>query len=209
MAKAKKITSSGSSAGEVELNPKVFETEPKSYRIHQYVNLYLRNQRQGTHATKTRAEVRGGGAKPWRQKGTGRARSGSNTSPIWVGGGKAFGPKPRNYYSHIPKQLKRQALHSAFSKLAADDRIMVIENLQFEKPKTSAIVQFLSGLELYGKKVLILNEEINRNFELSCRNIPGIEYGRARLVNAYDILNADYLLLTESALKTVEEVFAK
>lgn len=209
MIKAKKITSSGSSAGEVELNARVFEVEPKTFRLHQYVNLYRRNQRQGTHSTKNRKEVRGGGAKPWRQKGTGRARAGTNNSPIWVGGGQAFGPKPRNYYTHIPRKLKRQALHSAFSKLAADDRIMIIEDLQFEKPKTSTIVDFLSGLELYGKKVLILNEDKNRNFELSCRNIPRVVYGRARLVNAYELLNADYLLLTESALRTVEEVFAE
>ncbi len=209
MAKAKKITSTGSSAGEVELNSKFFEAESKDYQVHQYVKSFLRNQRQGTHSTKTRAEVRGGGAKPWRQKGTGRARAGSNNSPIWTGGGVIFGPKPKNYRTHIPNRLKKQALQTAFSRKAADDKIMVIEDMQFETPKTKSMVEFLTGLELYGRKVLILNEGLNRNFELSCRNIPGVEYIRARLVNAYDLLNAEYLLMTESALKEIEEVFVK
>jgi large subunit ribosomal protein L4 len=209
MVKAKKVTSSGASAGDVELNSKVFESEPRDFQVHQYIKSYLRNQRQGTHCTKTRADVRGGGAKPWRQKGTGRARAGSNSSPIWVGGGRAFGPKPRDYYRNIPKRLKRQAIYSAFSMKAVDERVLVIEDLQLEKPRTKTVVEFLAGLELYGKKVLILNEGINKNLELSCRNIPGVIYSRARLVNAYNLINADYLLLTESALKEVEEVFAK
>ncbi|MBD3218705.1 MAG: 50S ribosomal protein L4 [candidate division Zixibacteria bacterium] len=209
MAKAKKISSTGGSAGEVELNSKVFEFEPKNYQVHQFIKSFLRNQRQGTHSTKTRMEVRGGGAKPWRQKGTGRARAGSNNSPIWVGGGRAFGPKPKNYNKPIPRRLKRQALYSAFSSKAADERIMVIEQPELEKPKTRTVVEFLAGLDLYGSKVLILNEEQNRNFELSCRNIPGVSYMRAKLINAYHLLNADYLLMTESALKEIEEVFAK
>ena len=209
MAKAKKISGTGGSASEVDLNPGIFGIEPKAYQVQQYVKSFLRNQRQGTHSTKNRAEVRGGGAKPWKQKGTGRARSGSNTSPVWVGGGRAFGPRPKNYYAGIPRAVKHHALCSAFSQKAAAEKIFVIDDLQFEKPRTKTIVEFLSGLELYGKKVLILNESINKNFELSCRNIPGVEYMRARLVNAYHLLNADYLLMTESALKEVEEVFAK
>jgi large subunit ribosomal protein L4 len=209
MAKAKKISSTGGSAGEVDLNPKVFEFEPKNYQVHQYIKSFLRNQRQGTHSTKNRREVRGGGAKPWRQKGTGRSRAGSNTSPIWVGGGRAFGPKPKNYNRTIPKAIKRQALYSAFADKASDDRIMVIEDLQMEKPRTKSVVEFLAGLDLYGKKVLILNEGENRNFEMSCRNIPGVNYLRARLINAYHLLNSDYLLITEAALKEIEEVFAK
>jgi large subunit ribosomal protein L4 len=209
MAKARKISSSGVSSGEVDLNPKVFEAEPQKYQVHQYIKSYLRNQRQGTHSTKTRAEVRGGGIKPWRQKGTGRARSGSNTSPVWVGGGRAFGPRPKNYHNSIPKRLKRQALCSSFSYKASSEKVLIIDNIEMEKPRTKTMVEFLTGLELYGKKVLILNEDININMEKSCRNIPGVEYKRARLVNSYDITNAEYLLLTESALKTVEEVFAK
>lgn len=209
MAKAKKISSTSGSSSEVELNAQVFDFEPKSYQVHQYIKSFLRNQRQGTHSTKNRAEVRGGGAKPWRQKGTGRARSGSNTSPVWVGGGRAFGPRPRDYYGNIPKKIKHQALCSAFTLKANDEKIIVIDDMQMEKPRTKTMVEFLDGMELYGKKVLILNEGINKNFELSCRNIPGVAYMRARLVNAYHLLNADYLLMTESALKTVEEVFAK
>ena len=209
MVKAKKISGTGSQAGEVELNAKLFDAESKDYQVHQYIKSFLRNQRQGTHCTKNRADVRGGGAKPWRQKGTGRARSGSNTSPVWVGGGRAFGPKPRDYKRHIPKRLKRQALFTAFSQKAANEKVIVIDDFQMEQPKTKAVVEFLAGLELYGKKVLILNEGVNRNFELSCRNIPGVEYMRARLVNSYRLMNAEYLLLTESALKEVEEVFAK
>jgi large subunit ribosomal protein L4 len=209
MAKAKKISSTGGSSGEVELNPGIFDFEPKSYQVHQYIKSFLRNQRQGTHSTKTRAQVRGGGAKPWRQKGTGRARAGSNNSPIWVGGGRAFGPKPRDYHSNIPRKLKYQALCSAFTKKALDEKIMIIDDLQLEKPRTKTVVEFLDGLELYGRKVLILNESINKNFEMSCRNIPGVEYKRARLVNAYHLLDCEYLLMTESALKEVEEVFAK
>ncbi|HEQ98722.1 MAG TPA: 50S ribosomal protein L4 [candidate division Zixibacteria bacterium] len=209
MAKAKKISNTGGSAGEVELNPEVFEFEPKNYQVHQYIKSFLRNNRQGTHSTKNRREVRGGGAKPWRQKGTGRARAGSNTSPVWVGGGRAFGPKPKNYNRAIPKAIKRQALYSALADKASDEKIMVIEDLKLEKPRTKSVVEFLAGLDLYGRKVLILNEGENRNFEMSCRNIPGVSYMRARLINAYHLLNSEYLLMTESALNEIEEVFAK
>lgn len=208
MVKARKLTSGGS-AGEVDLNPAVFEYEPKKYQVHECIKSYLRNQRQGTHSTKTRSEVAGGGAKPWRQKGTGRARAGTNNSPLWIGGGVIFGPRPRNYHRNIPRRLKRQALKSLLADKAQNQKIVVFEELQLEKPRTKSVIEFMVNHDLYGHKVLILNDKVNKNFELSCRNIPGIEYRPARLLNSYDLMNAEYLLLTESALTAVEEVFGK
>jgi len=209
MIKARKLTGAEGTAVEVELSPVLFEFSPKPYQTHQYVKMYLKNQRQGTHATKTRAQVSGGGVQPWRQKGTGRARTGSNTSPIWVGGGIIWGPHPRDYYSSVPKQLKRQAIRTAFTQKASHNRILIMDEFKMDKPRTRTIVEFLTTNNLYGQKVLFLMEGHNRNFELSCRNIPGVDYRHARVINAYDVLNADYVLLTEPALKTVEEVFGK
>ena len=209
MATAKVYNLSGQPSGEQNLSDKVFATDIKQWTIHQSVKRYLNNQRQGTHSSLTRAEVSGGGIKPWRQKGTGRARSGSNTSPIWSGGGQAFGPKPRDYDTKIPKKMRRQAILAALSLKAQEDKLMVIDSLTLDKPQTKTMVNLLDGLKIRGSRILMLNTGIDRNLELSCRNIPKFQYKRASLVTAYEIVGADYLLMTPSGLKECEEVFGK
>lgn len=209
MAKAKVYNSSGGQAGEMDLNDKLFGFEPKKYQVHQYVKAHLANQRQGTHSTKTRADVSGGGAKPWRQKGTGRARAGSNSSPIWEGGGVAFGPHPRSYYTKVPKRIKRNALLSMLATKAAEEKLLIVELPEFEKPSTKTVYGLLEAMELADKKVLILDEDGGAQFPLSCRNIPKVEYKRARLVNAYDLARSEYVLVTRKGMRSIEEVFAK
>ena len=209
MATAKIFSSTGEQTGEQQLSEKLFGAPAKPFRLHQDVKAYLANQRQGTHSTLTRAEVAGGGVKPWRQKGTGRARVGTIRSPIWEGGGVAFGPKPRDYRKRIPKKMKRQALAAAFTLKAKENRLLVIEAPQLEKPRTKAIAEMLAALKLTGKKVLLLHEGKDSHLPLSCRNIPGVTYRRAALANTYELLLADYLLVTPAGLKECEEVFAK
>jgi large subunit ribosomal protein L4 len=209
MAKARVYDSSGGSDGEMELNPKLFDFEAKKYQVYQYVKTYMSNQRQGTHSTKTRAEVTGGGAKPWRQKGTGRARAGSNTSPLWEGGGVAFGPRPRSYYSAIPKKIRRNALRSVFSEKASEEKLVVVDLPELEKPSTRMVHQFIEALALAGKRVLILDENKESHFPLSVRNLPKVEYKRACLVNAFDLIRAEYVLVTKAGMQSIEEVFAK
>ena len=209
MATAKIFSSSGEQTGEQQLSDKLFGAPAKPFRLHQYVKTYLANQRQGTHSTLTRAEVRGGGAKPWRQKGTGRARVGTIRSPIWEGGGVAFGPKPRDYRKQLPKKMKRQAIAAAFTLKAKEDRLLVIEEPQLEKPRTKTIANLLATLKLTNKKVLLLHEGKDSLLPLSCRNLPGVKYRRAALANAYELLEAEYLLVTPAGLKECEEVFCK
>ena len=146
--------------------------------------------------------------KPWRQKGTGRARAGSNTSPIWVGGGRAFPPQMRDYYSDLPKKMKRTALQSAFSALAADNRIKIIQELNLEKPKTKIISKLLEKMKLSGTKILFLTEGKDENLHKSCKNIKDLVFKRACLVNPYDLLNCEFLILTPKALGSLTEVFA-
>jgi large subunit ribosomal protein L4 len=209
MPTAKVYSLSGQQTGEQNLSEKLFNAQPKPSSIHQSIKRYLNNQRQGTHSTLTRAEVSGGGAKPWRQKGTGRARSGSSTSPVWSGGGRAFGPKPRDYDTKIPKKMKRQAVLAAFTLKVQDDRLLVVESPNLDKPQTKAIVKMLEELKITGNKILFLNSGIDRNLELSCRNVAKLTYKRASLASIYDIIGADYLILTPSGLKECEEVFGK
>ncbi|MBU1318068.1 MAG: 50S ribosomal protein L4 [candidate division Zixibacteria bacterium] len=209
MVKAKVYNSSGGSTGEMELDSGLFDFDPKKYQVHQYVKTYLSNQRQGTHSTKTRAEVRGGGAKPWRQKGTGRARSGSNRSPVWEGGGTVFGPKPRSYYSNVPKRIKRNALLSMFSERVSEERLLIVQLPELDKPNTKTVFEFLQAIEVTGKRILILDENKDSLVPTSCRNIPKVEYKRACLVNAYDLAWAEYVLVTEGGMQSIKEVFAK
>jgi large subunit ribosomal protein L4 len=168
--------------------------------LHQAVKIYLANQRQGTAATKTRGLVTGGNQKPWRQKGTGRARQGSNRSPLWPGGGTAFGPLPRDYRAAIPKKMKRLALRSAFSARALEQAVHVVEPLLFEAPKTKRIVALLERMDLTGREVLLLVGEDNRNVLLSARNIPGVAVRRYRDANPYEVLRADSVVIEEPAL---------
>jgi large subunit ribosomal protein L4 len=210
MAKAKVFDSAGSAAGEIELHSNLFAHEPSKYQVHQYVKVYLANQRQGTHSTKTRAEVSGGGIKPWRQKGTGRARVGSNRSPIWEGGGITFGPKPRSYRGDIPKKVRRNALLSMLSAKAQEEKIIVVDLPKFQAPSTKTVAQLLGAMQLDGKKVLFIDEfeDGKSHLPLSCRNMPKVDYKRARLVNAYDLINAEYVLVTRDGMRSMEEVFA-
>jgi large subunit ribosomal protein L4 len=202
------LKTDGSKASTVDLPESIFGIEPNEAVVHSYVVTYLANQRQGNAATKTRNEVAGGGAKPWRQKGTGRARAGTNRSPLWPGGGIIFGPQPRCYYNRMPKKQKRLALKSVLSDKARTDRIKVLEKLELPDHKTKHITELLKTLELSGRKVLFLDEGVNPNPYLAARNLDGVKVSRARLASAYDILHADYLVITVTGLKDIEEVFA-
>jgi len=185
------------------LQAEIFSRKPNLASLHQYVKSYLANQRQGTVRRKTRAEVSGGGVKPWRQKGTGRARAGSNTSPVWVGGGRAFPPSMRDYYSVLPKKMKRNALLSVLSDLAAEDRVKIVQEFNLEKPKTKTVAELFEKMKIGGTKILFLSEGKDENLYKSCRNIKDLVVKRACLVNPYDLLNCDYLVLTHKALESL------
>ena len=199
----------GSKIGEVDLEPEIFEQKVNQDVLHQYVKAYLVNQRQGTVSKKGRSEVSGGGAKPWRQKGTGRARAGSNRSPIWVGGGRVFPPKPRNFEIALPKKIKKEALRSALSDKMKESRIKAIDNLSPDKPKTKTIADLLKKLGVEKGKSLLLFEGENSNLIKSSRNIAKLSVKRAQLVNCYDVLNCDYLIMTKPAMKALKEVVFK
>jgi len=171
--------------------------------IHQVVVNYLANQRQGTHSTKTRAEVSGGGKKPWRQKHTGRARQGSIRAPHWVGGGIVFGPKPRDYSYDVPRELKKVALREAIEGKIADKELLIIDNLRIERPKTKEMVSILKNLSINGT-VLIVIPEKDQNLLLSSRNIPGVTVRRASDVNVYDIVAHDRIVITREAMEKLE-----
>jgi large subunit ribosomal protein L4 len=197
----------GAEVGKVELKPDVFEVEPNEALVHQYIVTYLARQRQGNASTKERSDVRGGGRKPWRQKGTGRARAGTSRSPLWRGGGTIFGPQSRLYGNAVPKKMKRAAIRSVLADKAKSDRIRVLDQIKLDDIRTKSIVSMLGRLELDGKKCLILDEGVNRECVLSCRNLDLVMYSRAALANGYDLLNADYVVLTKAGLDKVHEVF--
>ncbi len=209
MATAKKYSVDGKAVGDQALSDALFGIEAKPYSLHQNVKTYLANQRQGTHDTLGRSEVSGGGAKPWKQKGTGRARSGSNTSPLWPGGGITFGPQPRDYTMKLQKKVKRQAIKTALSAKAADGKVMIVDQPKFEKPQTKVVARLLDEMKITGSKVLLLVSGVDKNFEMSCRNIQGLTYKRAALASAYDLVHAEYLVMTPAGLKECEEVFTK
>lgn len=198
----------GAEVGTVELSDAVFGIEPNEAVVHQYVVNYLARQRQGTADTKGRAEISGGGKKPWRQKGTGRARAGTTRSPLWRGGGTVHGPEPRCYGSNFPKKMKRIAIQSVFSSKAKENKIRVIDTLGLAEIKTQKIVSMLEKLDMKGKKYIILDEGVNEKATLSCRNLQNVAYRRAALANGYELLYADYVILTKAGLEKVNEVFA-
>jgi len=171
--------------------------------IHQVVVNYLANQRQGTHSTKTRGEVRGGGRKPWRQKHTGRARQGSIRAPHWVGGGIVFGPKPRDYSYNVPRKLKRVALREAIEGKIADKELLIIDNLRIERPKTKEMVSILKKLSINGTALIVVPEK-DQNLLLSSRNIPGVTVRRASDLNVYDIVTHDRVIITKEAMEKLE-----
>ena len=197
----------GSQIGDVELRDDIFGVEINTHVMYEAVKNYLANQRQGTQSAKTRAEVRGGGRKPWRQKGTGRARQGSIRSPQWKGGGVVFAPKPRDYSYKLPKKIKRLALKSALSSKVQDQEIIVVDKLVLDKPKTKEMVKVLSNLKA-GKKTLVVIPERDETVILAARNIPGVKTAYVNTINVYDILNCDSFLITRDAVNKVEEVYA-
>lgn len=197
----------GSQVGDIELNDGVFGIKPNTHVMYEAVKNYLANQRQGTQSAKTRAEVRGGGRKPWRQKGTGRARQGSIRSPQWKGGGVVFAPKPRDYSYSIPKKVKRLALKSALSSKVACNEIIVLDSLTLEQPKTKEMVKVLSNLKA-SKKSLIIIPEKDVNVIRAASNIPGVKTSYVNTINVYDILNCDSFIITKEAVNKVEEVYA-
>ncbi|MEW5796832.1 MAG: 50S ribosomal protein L4 [Candidatus Zixiibacteriota bacterium] len=204
----KVLNQEGVAVGEVELNPDIFGIEPNEAVVHQYVTNFLARQRQGTSSSKTRHEVRGGGVKPYRQKGTGRARMGSWRTPLRRGGGIIFGPHPRDYGSRFPKQMKRLAIKSVFSDKARREKIMVVDKIDLAEIKTKAMVGVLSKLDLAGRRCIILDEGRNDQLTLSCRNIPGVQVRRAAATNGYELLNTDYVVFTKAGLDKVGEVLA-
>ncbi len=204
---AKLYNKEGAEVGTVSLNETVFGAKPNPELVHQYTVNYLANQRQGTSSSKGRSDVSGGGAKPWRQKGTGRARAGTIRSPLWKGGGITFGPRPRSYYRKFPKKMKRAAIISAFSSKAQDEKLRVVEDLALEEVKTKTMAGILDKLGLEKKRCLILDEGVNEQLILSVRNLRNARYLRAPLANAYDLVDADVLVITKAGLEKIEEVF--
>lgn len=198
----------GAKTGEIELNDEVFGVEVNEAVLHQAVVMQLANQRLGTAATKTRAMVRGGGRKPWKQKGTGRARSGSIRSPLWVGGGVAFGPQPRSYAFSMPRKARRLAIKSALSAKVQAGELLVMEDITFSEPKTKSVVTMLDNLKVGEDKALIIVAEINENVEKSSRNLPGVKSITSQGVNVYDLLYHDKVLITKDAVSKLEEVLA-
>src|SRR5690554_6534300 len=195
---------SGSQVGDIELNDAVFGIEPNTHVLHDAVVMQQASKRQGTHAVKNRSAVSGGGRKPWRQKGTGRARQGSIRSPQWVGGGVVFGPQPRDYSYRLPKKARRAALKSALSAKAAAGNIVVLDQLKVDEPKTKVMAHMLKALDV--KKPLVVTAEWDKNVELSTRNIPGAVVAKSVGLNVYDILNSQKLVMTKDAVTKLEEV---
>ena len=194
----------GKQVGDVELNDAIFGVEVNQDLMHKVVLSQLANARQGTVATKTRGLVRGGGRKPWRQKGTGRARQGSTRSPQWVGGGVVFGPTPRDFSYRLPKKARRAALKSALSAKVASGNIVVLDQLTVNEPKTKVLASMLKALDV--QKPLLVTAEWDTNVELSARNIPGAVVAKSMGLNVYDILNSQKLVMTKDAVNKLEEV---
>lgn len=201
------VDMTGKSVGEVTLSDAIFGITPNKTVMHAAVVNYLANQRQGTQSTKTRTEVSGGGRKPWKQKGTGRARQGSTRSPQWTHGGIALGPKPRDYSYSLPKKVKRLALKSAFSAKVLDNEIIVVDNISVESFKTKTVIEMLSKLGA-NKKALIVMPELDLKFIKSASNIPGVKTALVNTINVYDILNCDTFIVAKGALEKIEEVYA-
>lgn len=192
----------------ITLADNIFAIEPNDHAIYLSVKAYLANQRQGTHKTKERGEVSGGGKKPWKQKGRGGARAGTSRSPLWVGGGTIFGPRPRDYRQDLPKKVKRLARKSALSYKVKDEQLVVVEDFSIDKPKTKEFVKILSALKVEGKKVLLLTGTNNINIFKSGRNIPKVKVLEASKASTYDLLNNQILLLQKSAVKVIENTFS-
>lgn len=207
MATMKVLNMAGAEVGTVELNDSIFGIEPNEAVVHEVVKNHLANCRQGTQSALTRAEVSGGGKKPWRQKGTGHARQGSTRAPQWTHGGIVFAPKPRSYSYVLNKKVKRLALKSVLSAKAADGELIVVDHIAMDNIKTKDFRSFLSAVKCDGKAVVV-TPEVRENVVKSARNIPGVQTTTATILSVYDILNAKYLVLDQEALAKIEEVYA-
>ena len=206
MANVKVYNMSGAEVGTIELSDAVFGVEINEHVMHLAVKQYLANQRQGTQSAKTRSEVRGGGRKPFRQKGTGRHRQGHSTDPSQIGGGIVFAPKPRDYRYTTPKKVRRLALKSVLSSKVAEKEIIVLDELKFEAPKTKEMIKVLANIKA-GKKALIVMAEKDENVVKSAANIPGVKTMLVSTMNVYEIVNHESFIVTQEAVKKIEEVY--
>ena len=206
MPKANVYNMTGKKVGDVELSEAIFGIEPNTYVVHDVVKNHLANCRQGTQSALTRAEVAGGGRKPWRQKGTGRARQGSTRAPQWTHGGVVFAPKPRDYSYSLNKKVKRLALKSALSAKAAEGNVLVVDDMKLDAIKTKDIQKFLDAVG--AKKAVLVTPEVRENIYKSARNIPGVSTTTATILSVYDIVNANQIIVDKAALAVIEEVFA-
>ena len=206
MPKANVFNMAGQQVGEIELSEAIFGIEPNQVVVHEVVKNHLANCRQGTQSALTRAEVSGGGKKPWRQKGTGHARQGSTRAPQWTHGGIVFAPKPRDYSYSLNKKVKRLALKSALSAKAAEGNILVVDGLEMPEIKTKTMKGFLNAIG--AKKTIMITPEVNENVIKSARNIPGVITTTAKILSVYDIVNANQIVVDKAALAIIEEVFA-
>lgn len=207
MAKVKMLDMSGKAVGEIDLSDAIFGIEPNEHAVHDTIKNYLANQRQGTQSAKNRGEVRGGGRKPFRQKGTGRHRQGSTTDPSQIGGGVVFAPKPRDYRYAVPKKVRRLALKSALSSKVINNELIVIDDIKFEAPKTKDMIKMLDAVKA-DKKALIVMSEKDDNVIRSASNIKGVRTALVSTMNVYEIINHYSLILTKDAAKKIEEVYA-
>lgn len=213
--KAKLYAADGSAKGTIDLPESIFAVEPNNALLHSVIVGFLANQRQGTAKTKTRAEVSGGGKKPWKQKGTGRARSGSNTSPVWARGGKAHGAQPRDYRQAITRKMRRKALMCAYSTRAAEEKISVVSGLAIEQPKTKTVADLLGKIGVFGDgktyngKTLLIISQDSRNVYLSGRNLKDVDVKVVNDINAYDVVRASNIIFAdESLIGKIEELVA-
>lgn len=206
MANVKVFNMSGSEVGSIELNDSIFAVEVNTHVMHQAVVQYLANKRQGTQSALTRAEVRGGGRKPWRQKGTGRARQGSTRSPQWTGGGVVFAPKPRDYSFKLNKKVKRLALKSALTTKVNDGKFVVVDEINLPEMKTKEMVKVLNNLNV--NKSLVVLEDANEKAVVAARNIPTVKTASVSTINVYDILKYNSVVVTKAAVEKIEEVYA-
>lgn len=207
MPKVDVLNINGQKVDEIELSESIFGIEVSESAVYEVIKNHLANKRQGTQSAKTRAEVRGGGRKPWRQKGTGRARHGSIRSPQWIGGGVVFAPKPRDYSYTIPKKVKRLAMKSILTSKVNEGKIIVVDAIEMETPKTKDFIKMLSAVNA-GKKSLVVTAENSPVVVKSGRNIPGVKVAFANVINVYDIMNHESFIITKDAVKKVEEVYA-
>ena len=200
-------TIDGKKIGEIELNNNLFDAKINRHIVHQIVKRYLAGKRRGTASTKNRSEVRGGGRKPWKQKGTGRARAGSIRSPLWVGGGVIFGPENRDYSYPIPKKMRLVALKSILSDKAKNNDIVILDNLEIKEGKTKEIINIFNNLNLDSKKILIVIDKEDELIKRAVNNLEGVMVITANKINTYELINYKKIIITKDALKVIEEVF--